>query len=293
VWKRHACCGDKNLTIFAPSILSKLGFGVSGPHGTFLTSRDETISLIRRAHKFGIRNFDTAPSYGGGEAERRLGDALSSLECSDCIVSTKVGILSDGTTRKRRDFSASGVCSSVENSLRRLRRSCIDVLYLHGPAPQELDDELLASLLALKEGGQVGTLGVCGIGSELDAAISVGEFTHYMTPVNATLSSDALARLVRIRNAGKLVGIETMALTRKSMSPFSAGGVWRLARGVLRRARANAGATTTIGDAFAWSLKQGRADLVLTTTTSSRHLDQVIDLFASQMCSTRGPMGQS
>lgn len=156
------------------------------------------------------------------------------------------------------------------------------MLYLHGPAPQELDDELLSSLLALKEDGQVGSLGVCGIGSELDAAISTWPFTHYMTPVNAALSSDALARLVRIRNAGKLVGIETMALTKKSMSPFSAGGVWRLARAILRGARVSGGATTTIGDALAWSLKQGGADLVSTTTTSSNYLDEVIDLFASQ-----------
>lgn len=273
---------DKNLTVLTPTVLSKLGFGVSGPHGTFLTSADETISLIRRAHRLGVRNFDTAPSYGGGEAERRLGEALSSLEPNDYVVSTKVGILSDGATRKRRDFSASGVCLSVENSLRRLRCSRIDVLYLHGPAPQELSDELLAALLALKEAGQVGTLGVCGAGSELDAAISTGQFTHYMTRVNASLNLEALARLVRIRNAGKLVGIETMALTKKSMSPFSASGVWRLARAVLRGARANGSATTTIDDALTWSLKQGRADLVLTTTTSSNHLDQVVDLFASK-----------
>jgi len=70
----------------------RLGFGVSGPHGTPLVSPEHTSAMIDHAFARGVRLFDTAPSYGAGEAERRLGEALKRLPRYECIVSTKAGI---------------------------------------------------------------------------------------------------------------------------------------------------------------------------------------------------------
>src|ERR1700743_1698271 len=67
----------------------RLGFGVSGPHGSPLVSAQATEDMIRRAFELGIRLFDTGPSYGNGEAERRLGAALQYLPRYECIISTK------------------------------------------------------------------------------------------------------------------------------------------------------------------------------------------------------------
>ena len=60
--------------------LSSLGFGVSGAHGTPLVPASGTEALIHAAIEGGVRYFDTAPSYGAGECERRLGRALKAAE---------------------------------------------------------------------------------------------------------------------------------------------------------------------------------------------------------------------
>lgn len=263
------------------NICRRLGFGVGGPHGTPLVRPEATIALVRYAYERGVRQFDTAPSYGAGEAERRLGYALAAIPDRGATVSTKAGVLSDGALNKRRDFSPKGVRLSVEASLARLRRSRLDVLYLHGPAPAELSDDLLSVLADLKAKGDVGALGVCGTGNELDAAIATGCFTHYMTPVHAGLTSAALQRIGRIRSSGTLIGIETMALTKKSTLPISAGGIWRLARAIKFKRSATLAPPVTVKDALRWSLRQGGADLVMTTTTRRRHLEQVVDFLCA------------
>ena len=71
--------------------MRRLGFGVSGPHGTPLVHPGATADMIYRAFDRGVRLFDTGPSYGAGEAERRLGEAMRRLPRLECIISTKAG----------------------------------------------------------------------------------------------------------------------------------------------------------------------------------------------------------
>ena len=66
----------------------RLGFGVSGPHGSPLIRPLATVEMILHAFALGVRVFDTAPAYGAGEAERRLGEALARLPPYAPIVST-------------------------------------------------------------------------------------------------------------------------------------------------------------------------------------------------------------
>jgi aryl-alcohol dehydrogenase-like predicted oxidoreductase len=165
----------------------RLGFGVSGLHGTKMLSPAYTHALIHRAYELGIRLFDTAPSYGAGEAEIRLGEALKRLPRFECIISTKVGVSSSGLMNRTRDFSPDGVRRSIDASLKRLEINRLDWLFLHGPAPSELTPELLKMLAEIKVSGQIGALGVAGRGPEIDAALETGLFSVFMAPVHAGL----------------------------------------------------------------------------------------------------------
>src|SRR5690606_17757933 len=96
-----------------------LGFGVSGPHATNLVPRAQTVRLIRQALEAGATLFDTAPFYGDGEAEARLGDALEGVRESAFIVS-KTGTMRRGRAMKK-NFAPGHIIASCEDSLRRLR----------------------------------------------------------------------------------------------------------------------------------------------------------------------------
>ena len=252
----------------------RLGFGVSGPHGSALIRPEMTVQMIQHAYAMGVRVFDTGPSYGAGEAERRLGEALLRLPPYDPIVSTKVGLTSSGITRRHRDFSPSGVRRSLEASLKRLRRSRVDWLFLHGPSPAELTDELLKTLVDLKFKGDIVSLGICGRGPELDAALASGQFTHFMAPVHAGLTQQEKERLYRLRSAGELVGIETLASANPRFpAPVSAGATWRLARSLMGWAAPRPPTPMTVDEALNWALDEGGAHRIITTTSRLDHLE--------------------
>src|SRR4051794_26472733 len=86
-------------------------------------SSEEASRIIDAAWAGGIRYFDTAPFYGLGLSERRLGHAIRTYERSDYVLSSKVGriVTGDDTGREFRwDFSAEGVSNSLDQSLSRL-----------------------------------------------------------------------------------------------------------------------------------------------------------------------------
>ncbi len=252
----------------------RLGFGVSGPHGTALIRPEATVQMILHAYALGIRLFDTGPSYGAGEAERRLGEALARLPPYDPIVSTKVGVQSSGIKRRDRDFSPDTIRRSVDASLKRLRRARIDCLYLHGPAENELTDKLLRVLADLRREGRVVSVGVCGRGPELEAAMLTAEFTHFMAPVHAGLKSAHKERLYRLRAAGELVGIEVMTTANPRFPlPVSAGATWRLARAVMGWSPDRAATPMTPAEALCWALNEGGAHRTITTTSQIAHLE--------------------
>jgi aryl-alcohol dehydrogenase-like predicted oxidoreductase len=131
--------------------------------------------VVEAALEAGISLFDTADFYGKGEAETLLGQVLSGE--TGAVVATKVGLLpylQPGTKEIARDFSGSHVERAIEASLRRLRRSSLDLLYLHGPGNEILDKtDTWDALERLKASGAVRYLGVSlgrseGVGSALD-----------------------------------------------------------------------------------------------------------------------------
>ena len=155
--------------------LPRLGLG-GGPLGNYLTSitDEQAHAVVDAAWDGGIRYFDTAPMYGYGRSERRLGTALRNRPRDEFIVSTKVGRLvrpgapENGifdvppTHRCEWDFSRDGVLRSVEESLTRLGLDRVDVLFIHDPDnhwPQAID-EAFPALAELRAQGVVNAIGI-------------------------------------------------------------------------------------------------------------------------------------
>lgn len=123
-----------------------VGLAPIGNSGGSVSDADAAAALDA-AWQAGIRYFDTAPHYGLGLAERRLGDFLQTKRRDEFVVSTKVGRLLVGDPRgwhaddegfavsssltRRRDYSADGVLRSLDGSLERLRLDRVDVLFVH------------------------------------------------------------------------------------------------------------------------------------------------------------------
>lgn len=125
----------------------------------------------------GIRAFDTAPHYGVGLSEERIGRFLAGRPRSEFVLSTKVGrLLVDdpdaqdgahsffGTPRRSRvpDYSHDGVLRSVEASLTRLDLDRVDLLLIHDPDDHldEAIDGAYPALAGLRAQGVVGGIGV-------------------------------------------------------------------------------------------------------------------------------------
>ena len=129
--------------------LPKLGLGCA-PLGGLLSgvSSDDAAAVLDTALDSGVRYFDTAPYYGFGLSERRVGDAIRGRP--DVILSTKVGrLLKPGLPADPAafgwpeplpfhpvfDYGYDGVMRSFEDSLQRLGRDRIDILLLHDIGP--------------------------------------------------------------------------------------------------------------------------------------------------------------
>jgi len=124
-----------------------LGMG-GAPLGNLFSAIPDDLALgaIRAAWDAGVRHFDTAPHYGAGLSEHRLGAVLRHHKRSDYTLSTKVGRLLDpvasvpdiadnfehGLSFKRRlDYGYDGTLRSIEDSLQRLGLPSIDIVYIH------------------------------------------------------------------------------------------------------------------------------------------------------------------
>ncbi|GAB3000968.1 aldo/keto reductase [Saccharothrix stipae] len=159
--------------------LSRLGFG-GGPIGNLYAevSDVDAVGALEAAWDAGVRYFDTAPHYGLGLSERRIGAFLAGRPRDAFVVSTKVGRVLEpyagggddrangfavpATARRRWDFSADGVRRSLESSLDRLGLDRVDVVYLHDPDAhgEQAAAAALPALARLRSEGVVGAIGV-------------------------------------------------------------------------------------------------------------------------------------
>jgi D-threo-aldose 1-dehydrogenase len=162
--------------------VSVLGFGGASIGNLYrATTDEEAAAAVDEAWAGGIRYFDTAPHYGLGISERRLGAALRAKNRDDFVLSTKVGRLlvpnpapqgsdldaggfdvADDLVRQF-DYSRDGVLRSIEGSLQRLGLERIDIVYVHDPE-NHMDDAISQALPALCELRDEGVIGAVGAG---------------------------------------------------------------------------------------------------------------------------------
>ncbi|KAF2415512.1 aldo/keto reductase [Microbacterium sp. B35-30] len=199
--------------------LTRLGYGAANIGNLFRELTDEqSWAILEAAWESGIRYFDTAPHYGLGLSERRLGAFLQTKPRDEFVISTKAGRLlranshDDGaldlaadfhvrtTLRREWDFSEAGIRASLDESLERLGLDRIDILYLHDPERHDLDLALQEAFPALEQLRAEGAVDAVGIGSmtadALAAAVRSADLDLIMVAGRYTLLEQPAAEVV-------------------------------------------------------------------------------------------------
>jgi len=217
----------------------RLGLGGAPLGNLFAPVTDaEARALVDAAWASGCRSYDTAPHYGHGLSERRLGDALRPHRGESFVLSSKVGRILDARADAPRDafgyvdvppfvqhwdYGAAATRRSLEDSLQRTGLARIDVLYVHDldaathgeRAPQVLRqvlDETLPTLARMKHEGLIGAYGL-GVNdvevvrdvlrhADIDALLLAGRYSLLDHGALAALLPQCLARGVHIALGG-------------------------------------------------------------------------------------------
>lgn len=168
-------------------------------------SEAQAAATVAAALERGITCFDTAPLYGAGLSERRLGAALRGVPRERLIISTKVGRLVRPDGSVAFDWSADGIRRSLAASLERLGLDRVDIVHLHDP-DDHLPQVLATALPALRELRDQGVVRAIGAGmnqwpmlsrlldtGSLDCVLLAGRYT--------LLEQEASAFLERCRSS--------------------------------------------------------------------------------------------
>jgi D-threo-aldose 1-dehydrogenase len=212
----------------SPVLVTDLSFGAAAIGNLFTeVTDDDARAAVDAAWDGGIRTFDTAPHYGLGLSERRLGDALRNRPRAEFAISTKVGRLLQPAgpppygpdpggfavpARHVRefDFSADGVRRSLDASLDRLGLDRVDIALIHDPDEHagQAFRETYPALEKLRGEGVVGAIGV-GMNqaemltrfvtdTDVDAVLVAGRYTLLDRSAAETLLPAALDRGVSV-----------------------------------------------------------------------------------------------
>ncbi|GAA2792950.1 aldo/keto reductase [Kitasatospora paracochleata] len=210
--------------------ISRHGFGAATLGNLYTeVADDQAEQAVQAAWHAGVRLFDTAPHYGLGLSERRLGRALSAYPRDSYVLSTKVGRLllpadSEGldpdgflvpaTHRRVWDFSADGVRRSIEDSLDRMGLDRIDIVLLHD-AESHLPQAVREAYPALADLRAQGVIRAIGAGmnhcrpletlvreTDIDTVMIAGRYTLLDQSAGASLLPTCLERGVAVLAAG-------------------------------------------------------------------------------------------
>jgi D-threo-aldose 1-dehydrogenase len=210
--------------------VSQMVFGGAPIGGLYAPVSEETAAeALEAAWAAGIRAFDTAPHYGVGLSERRIGAFLAGRPRAQFVLSTKVGrrlVTAPGDVQgadgfygtpqlaRVRDYSRDGVLAALEDSLHRLRTDRIDIALIHDPddhAEQALDgayaalDRLRAEKVIRAVGvgmNQAGLLQWFVERADLDCVLVAGRYSLLDASAAATLLPACQQRGVAVLAAG-------------------------------------------------------------------------------------------
>ena len=187
--------------------VSQLGVGTA-PFGSATDGDDAIGGAFDTLYAAGLRYFDTAPFYGTGFAERRLGSCMRHVERSSLVVSSKVGRLLKPTGEPasgpqafevQYDYSYDGTMRSIEHSLQRLGTNALEIVLVHDVnrrwqgdlVEQRYAEAMAGAHKALSELRNAGTIKAFGVGvndwSILLRFAADGDFDCFMLAGRYTL----------------------------------------------------------------------------------------------------------
>ena len=186
--------------------VTRLGLGGAPLGGLFQdVISDSAVATIRRALELGINFFDTAPLYGHGKSEIRMGEGLAGTTPDSHVLATKVGRVLEpveaGRLQKDEfdnpapfkpvfDFSYDGVMRSFEESKKRLNVDRVDILHIHDPDDhyEEAIEGAYPALDQLRREGQIKAVGAGMNQAEMLARFArAGDFDCFLLAGRYTL----------------------------------------------------------------------------------------------------------
>ncbi|WP_054023566.1 aldo/keto reductase [Bacillus sp. FJAT-28004] len=202
--------------------VSRIGLGGAPLGGDFGETTDEDVTrVIDAALDVGINFIDTAPLYGRGASERRIGQALKGKR-DQVILATKAVMRGD-------PYTYANTMKSVEESLHRLQTDYIDLIQLHEleqTTYEQAMNETLPAFLKLKEQGKVRAIGVNAGKLELllpfikeDLVDTIQTYAKY-TLIDYT-AKDELLPIAKEKNIGVIHGSPlAMGILADQPAPF-------------------------------------------------------------------------
>jgi len=205
-----------------------LGFGLLGTTNTAPIDDEQAQAIFASARELGIVRFDTAPLYGGGLSEVRLGRLLRGVPRKDYVLSSKVGryrpYAADVTDPKANagdthDYSRDATLRSIERSLHRLGTDRLDIVFIHD-CEAHLDEAANGAWVALFRLREEGVIGRIGCGSNLAA-------THEGLLDRVELDVLMVANCCSLLDASALHGLfprcRALGVEVEVAAPFSSG----------------------------------------------------------------------
>ena len=212
--------------------ISALGFGCSSLWAMPGFAEEDAAAILATLWAEEVNHFDAGSRYGVGLGERRPGAWLTDKPLSEIVVTTKVGTnLIDGAMV--RSFEPEAMEKSFHGSLARLGVERVDVLYVHGPAEEDLTPAVFALFERFKRDGLIGFSRVNSFDSRVLEAAAAAPLDVAMLQYNAGDFRNQRA-IERLAGAGKVVMSGTaFGRARFELSRFvprNRARAWYLAR---------------------------------------------------------------
>ncbi len=279
--------------------LSEIGIGCASYWGQKHYSEKNAIDVVHHAVDQGVNFFDTGHSYSGGYAEIRLGKALrGKLSDQQLIISSKVGTRIANFGRLYKDFSGAWIKQSCEQSLRQLNTDHLPLYFLHGPNPEDFNDEVYQVLEELKQAGKVGMVGVNAFDDGIiELAVHSGQFQCIMLDFNI-LTPQRIQTIEALSQQGMNVvvaGAIAGGLYDHRFKQFKGmKSIWYWLRAIknnkalMQQAKAFAflnhqSSATAVQLALAYVLQNKLISSALIGTTSVAHLDELLQTDVKQL----------
>lgn len=305
--------------------LTELGFGGSAIAGLYrAVSTADAWQTMEAAWDLGIRYFDTAPYYGHGLSERRMGDFLRERPRSSFVLSTKIGKLLKAVPQDRVpdygfikplpfavefDYSYDGIMRSYEFSLARLGLNSIDILYVDDLEPPTLGLEgyrrnyrifLESGVRALDELKSSGAIKAYGLGVNdvgacmdmlqriaLDCILLAGRYTL----LDRTASTRLIGMCERLKTALVVGGVFNSGITatgpvKGARFNYGEADEAMLARVGAMEKIAEQGNVSLAAAALQFPLRHANVSSVLVGTAKADRLGQNVALLGSNIPET-------